>query len=72
MKTIELTDEFLAQITRDDLKENYEMIREDLLKCLETGESTMCYSENVSIEIEYLQEKLKAFEIVLDYYGIEV
>ncbi len=45
MKTIELPDEFLAQITRDDLLENYEIIVEDIIKCHESmGQVPETYS----------------------------
>lgn len=43
MKTIELPDEFLAQITKDDLLENYKELIKDCNKCEETGNSNMLF-----------------------------
>jgi hypothetical protein len=73
MKTIELPDEFLAQITRDDLLENYEMIADDFLKCFANSpDYCFQFADTASEELDELLKLMESFKIVLKYYGIEV
>lgn len=72
IKTIELPQEFIAQITRDDLKSDYDYLLTEYNKCVETGESTMFFSEDIKKEKREIKKRLDAFKIVLQWHGIEV
>ena len=72
MKTIQLPDEFLSDITKEDLKENYELLKTDLEECIRIKKSMNYYSDRYIEEKKHLTKIVNAFETVLDFYGVKV
>ena len=69
-KTITLPDEFLAQITKDDLLESYISMKEDYEKCKATKQTVNYCSDDYQTELTELQKIVDAFEVVCEFYGV--
>lgn len=68
---IELPDEFISDITRKNLKENYNMLKKDFEECVKTKKSMNYYSPVYREEKKFLSDILKNFKSILEYYGIK-
>ena len=69
---IELIDEQLAEITRNDLKENYDIMLEDYITCVKTKRSVNYCSDDYKVEKKKLEKLLNSFRVVMEFYGIEI
>ena len=69
---IELIDEQLAEITRNDLKENYDIMFEDYITCVKTKSSVNYCSDDYKVEKKELEKLLNSFRVVMEFYGIEI
>ena len=67
---IQLIDEQLAEITRNDLKENYEVMFVDYITCIKTKQSVNFYSSDYKEEKKEFEKLLKSFREVMKFYGI--
>ena len=70
--TIELIDEQLAEITRNDLKENYDIMFDDYITCVKTKSSVNYCSDDYKVEKKELEKLLNSFRVVMEFYGIEI
>lgn len=69
--TIELLQEQITEIVREDLVHLLETFENDIQKVLETGEDANVYSSDVQEEIEYLIKKKLAIKEVLELFIVK-
>lgn len=69
---INLIDEQLAEITRNDLKENYDIMFDDYITCVKTKSSVNYCSDDYKVEKKELEKLLNSFRVVMEFYGIEI
>jgi hypothetical protein len=63
---LDISSEFADTVAAHSLEASYDY----LLSCL-SGTNAI-YSYNVEEEKEYLNKRLKAFELIMEWYGIEI